>query len=291
MKINKYQEIINEKELNGLFNEPIDTFGFKEKNIRKVNENHKFWKNKWYSKIYSFFMRAILKFASFFIKIWFLNQIKGKNNYKKLKNQNFIAVSNHCLYLDNLLIRDNINKHKFFILAKEDNNVKGTRGRMLQHGGMFPIPSNPRALIKMKQELKVLLESKKRNFILIFAEKEMWHKYIKPRPTVNGAYNFAYDFNKPILPVFLEIKKYKNSDRVKRVVTHFLEPIYPNNNLDKSENIEMMKNNLEKQWIDKYYEIFKISKNQNLYKINSQGFERLNEHPEFQKQCNEIQVN
>lgn len=42
MKINKYQEIINEKELNGLFNEPIDTFGFKEKNIRKVNENHKF---------------------------------------------------------------------------------------------------------------------------------------------------------------------------------------------------------------------------------------------------------
>ena len=98
---------------------------------------------------------------------------------------------------------------------------------------VIPISKSPEYLIKtFSQELKKALD--KGNIVLIYPEEEMWFNYRKPRPLKRGAYQFAYEFNVPIISCFVEMidTNVDDNDEFYEVIykIHILKPILPDKN-------------------------------------------------------------
>lgn len=284
--MNKYYKTYLEKEYSGDFHYKLrkesifkyDLVGanyvyeISEKDNRKV----KFW-------------NGLLKKFSIFLSLFYINRIKGKENYEKLKDKSFLSLSNHVLYLDNVLLRKALKFKKFNIIVTEENNVKGFLGKRFRYSGTIPLPSsNIKAFLNFKMYLKKVLDNDI-NCVHFFGEKELWPRYSKPRPFYDGVFAFSYDFNKPILPIFLEVKTTKNLNHIKSVTTHIMPSVEPNKLLNKNEAVKEMKNKIEKMYIDKYYEIKQIDKNASLYNISKEGYDKLKDSIEFQKRCKFIE--
>lgn len=279
--MSKYYDIYLEKEFNGNFHdkvngndffkyEPIDSnyiFEISEKEKNKV----KFWEK-------------TLKIFSFIISFFYRNKIQGKMNYKNIKNKSFISLSNHCLYLDNILLRRALKEKKLKILVTEENNIKGFWGKRFRYSGTVPIPSKLKPFFKFKSYLKKILENDT-NCIHFYGEKELWPRYRKPRPFLDGVFSLAYDLNKPILPFFFDVKCSMKLSFIKKVTTYIMEPVCPDFLLEKNLSILNMKNKIEKMYIDLYYEINNLKNDVSLYNISKEGYEKLSKHIEFQKRC------
>ena len=75
----------------------------------------------------------------------------------------------------------------------------------------------------------------------------MWWNYKKPRPFKDGAFKFAYKYNRPIIPCFITMedsKEHIDGDGmpVQEYTVHIMKPIYPDSNLSGKQAIESMKN-------------------------------------------------
>jgi hypothetical protein len=73
----------------------------------------------------------------------------------------------------------------------------------------------------------------------------MWWNYKKPRVYKDGAYTFAVKNNVPVIPAFIT---YRPSGKVSEqgieemyLTVHVMEPIYPDPNLRRHDNVAQMK--------------------------------------------------
>ena len=74
-------------------------------------------------------------------------------------------------------------------------------------------------------------------------------------------FNFAVSSGVPVIPAFITME---DSDKIgddgfpiQEHTLHFFEPIYPDKNLTKSQNIEMMKKINYDLWVKTYEEVYK----------------------------------
>ena len=93
---------------------------------------------------------------------------------------------------------------------------------------------------------------RKKRWILIYPEQEMWFNYRKPRNPKRVAYYYTAKNNVPIVPLFVEIQNLDEKEteefyKVKYVV-HALPPIYPEPELATGENsFRMMEKDYEQK--------------------------------------------
>ena len=97
--------------------------------------------------------------------------------------------------------------------------------------------------------------------VLVYPEQGMWWNYRKPRPLKNGAYNFAVTSKVPVIPAFITMEDSENLDGdgfpVQEYTVHFLKPIYPDEKLTKSQNVEKMKDENYQVWVKTYEDFYK----------------------------------
>lgn len=201
------------------------------------------------------------KYTSIFNKD---TEIIGIENVKEI-NTGAIITSNHFSPQDSTVIRHFTNKigkkHKLSIIVEETNLfMEGQLGFIMNNCGTIPVSkSKEYTLNNFYPSIEKML--KKKEYILIYPEEQMWFNYRKPRPLKNGAYHIASKYNVPIIPCFIEMRELENEyeengfNKLKYII-HILKPIYPDPSKDFKTNKEEMRNKdykLKKEAYEKAY--------------------------------------
>lgn len=240
----KFDILHKEYEAEGKLNEitiPSNTH-----NAVTVDENYDFEQRGFFKKIAQFLIGLLTRLGGPILNwILFGVRFKGRKNLKALKKTGFIGVSNHVLFLDNLLIRQAIyfTGKRLFITVAPHNCKRGIGGAMMRAGGIVPIPlDHPNALKQFNK--KVHSELSKGNCIHFYPEQSLWFQYSKPRPLLKGAFTYAAKENVPVVPMFLTFKEThglrKLISHYKRVTVNILEPIFPDPDKTRGENTSNM---------------------------------------------------
>jgi 1-acyl-sn-glycerol-3-phosphate acyltransferase len=162
-------------------------------------------------------------------------EIIGLENILSVSGGAIITV-NHFNIVDNTVIRYltmKCGREKGLNIIVQESNIfmKGFFGFLMKNGYTLPVSSNLRYMQKnLRPALKEILG--RGDTVLIYPEQEMWFNYKKPRPPREGAYQFAYEMNVPIIPCFIEMREMEDIDqdgfkRIKHIL-HVMTPIYPN---------------------------------------------------------------
>ena len=203
-----------------------------------------------YSKGFAFkrfWVRLLLRILVFPILSWIKMglKIEGKKNLKRYKNEfkdGAITIANHVHMWDYIAVMRAVHNHKWPYLLAWDKNVNGESGPLVRMVGGIPIPTDdPLATVAFNHAIKKVLEEG--NFLHIYAEGSMWEYYAPIRPFKCGAASLAIKNDKPIIPMAFTYRKpnwirRKILKQIATLTLHIGEPIYPDNNLQKSEQVE-----------------------------------------------------
>ena len=174
-------------------------------------------------------------------------QIIGQENLKNVEAA--IVTTNHFKHTDSLPIRKLASlNHKQLYIVIEDINLllPGFFGFIMNNANMVPLSKSTNYLGReFPKHLKDIF--KKKAWLLVYPEQEMWYEYRKPRPLKDGAYYYAAKNKVPIISCFVEIqdlpKPEKNAPNFNKTKTilHVLPTIYPNSNLSIRANARKMR--------------------------------------------------
>lgn len=218
------------------------------------------------------------KIANFVGTRFFEKMIKnGTLKIKEVRGiENFLAVSegaiitcNHFNVADNYIVWHSIKphmkkglKHKDLYKVIREGNYTASPPpfrMILRHCNTLPLSSNKETMRKFMRAVDTLL--KRGEKILVYPEQGMWWNYRKPRPLKNGAFRFAVNAKKPVIPMFVTME---DSDKVgndgffiQNHTLHIMPAIYPDPNLSKPENINQMRDKNYELWVKTYEEFYK----------------------------------
>ncbi len=284
MAITKYDSTYQELEKQGEFNKDVTPYNYD--HTIKVDGNYVFLNKKLSFRILSGFVRGLLITLGPLVNATLFGcKIKGKENFKALKDVGCFSVSNHVNYLDNLMMRQAIGLRKRFYLTVGDFNSKsGFGGLMLRSGGTLPLPPENclSAMRNLNAAFKELLNDKR--IIHFYPEQSMWMNFRKPRPFKKGPFHYACKFDAPILPMFF---CYSDPTGIRKLfgaaykVTLFvMPPVYPDKTLTGKERINDMHRRTMKLYIDKYREFYGV-KDALIYDIDPASYETMPEETEI----------
>lgn len=195
-----------------------------------------------------------------------IKEVKGIENYRKIKNVGAIITCNHFNPFDNYAvykaIEKELKKERLYKVIREGNytNFPGLYGYFFKNCNTLPLSSNFDVLKEFLSGVEYHLKKKRK--ILIYPEQAMWLNYKKPRPLKPGAFSFAVSNNVPVLPMFItmEDSEYLDGDGypVQAYTVHIMPPVSQDPDLSKQENIKMMCDKVYQLMKDKYEEVYKI---------------------------------
>ena len=175
-------------------------------------------------------------------------KIEGWENLAGLTG-GFIMTSNHYNPIDSLPPRLSLLKHGkgrgLHIVVQESNLfMDGFFGFLMKNCNTLPVSRNLGYMSRnLKPSIGTLLD--KGEVVLVYPEAEMWFNYKKPREYMDGAYYYAVEFDKPILPCFttFEANEEYGDDGLHtlKYTFHIMPPIYPDATLPKRERRQKMK--------------------------------------------------
>lgn len=219
-------------------------------------------KNKVANKIGERFLNSLIKDNKLIIK-----EVNGIENLEKVET-GAIITCNHfnpfdCFSIEEVFRNSKQSKtKKLYKVIREGNytNFPGLYGFFFRNCDTLPLSSNKRTMIEFMKAVDKILQ--KGDFILIYPEQSLWWNYRKPKPLKNGAFNLASRNNVPIIPIFITME---DSDTigedgfpVQEYTININEPIYPDENLSKKENTEIMKQKNSQVWKQVYEEFYNI---------------------------------
>lgn len=193
-----------------------------------------------------------------------IKEVKGIEHFKNL-NSGAIVTCNHFNAFDSFAMqiaydRSGHKKRKFYRVIREGNytNFPGFYGMLMRNCNTFPLSSNFKTMEMFMKSMDTVLQ--KGHFVLIYPEQSMWWNYRKPKPLKKGAYTFAAKNNVPVLPCFITME---DSDilgddgfYVQEYTIHIEEPIYPDKNKPKAQNVEEMRQKNYDLWKKIYEESY-----------------------------------
>lgn len=206
------------------------------------------------------FMNHLLDSKQLIIK-----EIKGIENFCNLES-GAIITCNHFNAYDSFAMQiayesSGHKKRKFYRVIREGNytNFPGFYGMLMRNCNTFPLSSNFKTMEKFMKSMDIVLQ--KGNFVLIYPEQSMWWNYRKPKPLKKGAYTFAARNNVPVLPCFITMEDSdilgEDGFYVQEYTIHIGEPIYPDKNKSRAENVEEMRQKNADLWKKIYEENYK----------------------------------
>ncbi|MBR6698197.1 MAG: 1-acyl-sn-glycerol-3-phosphate acyltransferase [Lachnospiraceae bacterium] len=185
-------------------------------------------------------------------KQFVIKEIKGIEHYQNL-DSGAIITCNHFNAYDSFAMHlayeeAKQKKRKFFRIIREGNytSFPGFFGMLMRSCHTLPLSSNRKTMKEFMKAVDTHLQDG--HFILIYPEQSMWWNYKKPKPLKKGGYVFAAKNNVPVLPCFITMEDSDILDGdgffVQEYTIHVGEPIYPDTNKTKDENVkEMMEKN------------------------------------------------
>lgn len=214
------------------------------------------------------------KIANFLGTRFFENMIKKRQLIiKEVKGiENFLAVeggaiitSNHFNVAENYAvwraIKPYMKGRKLFKVIKEGNYTASPPPfrTILRHCNTLPLSSNQETMRKFMRSMDTLL--KRGEKILVYPEQAMWWNYRKPRPFKNGAFRFAVNSMKPVIPMFITMEDSDildpNGFPVQEYTVNIMPPIYPDEKLSKPENVKQMRDKNYELVVKTYEEFYK----------------------------------
>lgn len=232
-------------------------------NVDYLNEksNSKF-KSKVAYRLAEKFLDGLLKENKLIIK-----EINGIENLQKVET-GAIVTCNHfnpfdCFTVEKVFRISGQSKNKrLYKVIREGNytNFPGFYGFLFRHCDTLPLSSNKRTMVEFLNAVDVILQ--RGDFILIYPEQSLWWNYKKPKPLKDGAYKIATKNNVPVIPIFITMEDSNiigdDGFPVQEYTVNIEEPIYPDEQLSKKENINNMKEKNFEVWKDVYEEFYKI---------------------------------
>ena len=193
-----------------------------------------------------------------------IKEIKGIEHFQNL-NSGAVITCNHFNAFDSFAIQmvyeaSGHKKRKFFRVIREGNytSFPGFYGVLMRNCNTFPLSSNRKTMEKFMKSMDTVLQNG--HFMLIYPEQSMWWNYRKPKPLKKGAYTFAARNNVPVLPCFITME---DSDilgddgfYIQEYTVHVSEPIYPDQNKKRAQNVEEMRRKNFELWKKIYEETY-----------------------------------
>lgn len=221
-------------------------------------------RTKYAFKIAHWFVDILIRKKQFVLK-----EIVGIENFRNL-DCGAVVTCNHFNAFDSFAIqltyekarRTRYPRRKFFRVISEANytSFPGFYGLLMRNCNTLPLSSNKLTMKKFMFAVNTILQ--KGHFILVYPEQSMWWNYRKPKPLKKGAFNFAATNKVPVLPCFITMEDTEVMDGdgfpVQAYTVHVGEPIYPDKEKTKAENIEMMMQKNSEVWKDIYEKTYKI---------------------------------
>ena len=204
-------------------------------------------------------IKGFIKKGMFSIK-----EIKGIENWNNLTT-GAILTCNHFGATDSFITQTVLKKSKkkkLFRVVREGNYTNPPVLKFfMRNCGVLPLSSNMKTMKKFLRAVDNILN--RGDYILIYPEESMWPNYRKPKPFKDGAFKFAVKNNVPVLPIFITMedgefynKKTKQNQPMLEHTVHILEPIHPNPELNRAENIEYIKNKNFDMWVKVYEDVY-----------------------------------
>lgn len=172
-------------------------------------------------------------------------RVKGKKNYRKIKKQGCIFISNHVNPGDAFFIGFTLLFRRVWFTSLQSNlGLPFGFGSFLRRMGAVPIPEKVSQMPRFRKQLLEEIEKKRK--ITIYPEAALIPYCDHLRPFKKGAFRLALVENTPILPIVFTYRKPKGLYRIWRrkpcLTINFLEPYYPSNEGSHAERIEKAMN-------------------------------------------------
>lgn len=192
-----------------------------------------------------------------------IDRVVGIENFQAVKGGS-IVTCNHFNACDNYavwkILQPHMNGRKLYKVIREGNytNPPAPYGLFMKYCNTLPLSSNVHTMRKFMRAVDTLL--KRGENILVYPEQAMWWNYRKPRPMKDGAFKLAVNSGVPVVPIFITMEDSDKLDGdgfpIQKYILNVLPAIYPDENLNKKQNIERMKNENYKLWVKTYEEFY-----------------------------------
>lgn len=205
------------------------------------------------------FMNSMLENKQLIIK-----EIKGIEHFQNL-DSGAVITCNHFNAFDSFAIQiayeaANQKNRKFYRVIREGNytNFPGFYGMLMRNCNTLPLSSNKDTMKKFIWAVNTALTNG--DFVLVYPEQSMWWNYRKPKPLKKGAYTFAAQNHVPVLPCFITMEDSailgNDGFYVQEYTIHVAEPIYPDPEKTKAENVQWMREKNYDVWKQIYEETY-----------------------------------
>ena len=243
------KEILQEVEKNEIYDENEDIIEVWHPLDFKIDENYKYVPK---SKIFNFFSNLLyygvaIPILFFLTKIIYDLKIEGRENVQKVEG-GAISVSNHVLILDCAMVGLALDEKRVYYTTREESFKIPSVRKLIKLLRAIPIPHEMKNKPYFKKALSDIL--KDNGFVHFYPEAALWPYYTKIRNFKSGAFYFAVENNVSILPMVFTFRRPNGFRRIFKkksdVTLTILEPIKPEIQKDKKQEIEKLKENVYK---------------------------------------------
>ena len=238
---------------------PKIEFVFPEKTDEQIIEVDHKRKIKLDKKYYDRLTKVIFKIGQFFFKIIFYTiafplvrmryhlKVEGRKELKPymklLKKEGFITVSNHVFLWDYVALcaamRMGVPK-----VPAWGKIIYSKFGGWFSLAGVVPIPNDRTTFKKFYEFIGNIFKHNRHNkWMHIYPETGLWYYYVPIRPFKRGGAVFAYQYDKPIVPVGYSFRERTGISKLWQrkhpfVTVHISEPIWPDKTKEKREAVD-----------------------------------------------------
>ena len=182
-------------------------------------------------------------------------KIEGRDKIRKNRKlfaNGLMTVCNHVHRWDMLCVLQAMRYRKAWI-PMYAQAFNGKDGFLMKHIGGIAIPENFRGLRKFDQALDELRARKQ--WFHIFPESCSWYDYAPLRPFKTGAFNMAYKYNLPVLPMMISFRPRTGWRKLFRkdgplLTIHVGDPIVPDSNAARKEEVARILDLAHKAMLD-----------------------------------------
>lgn len=189
------------------------------------------------------------------IRIRFGLKIEGREKIRQNRNlfaNGVMTVCNHVHRWDMICVILAMRYRKAWI-PMYSQAFNGKDGFLMKAVGGIAIPENHKGLRKFDQAIDELASNKQ--WIHIFPESCSWYHYAPLRPFKTGAFNMAYKYSLPVLPMMISFRPRTGwrklfSKGAPLLTIHVGDPIVPDSNVSRKEEAARMRDLAHQTMLD-----------------------------------------
>lgn len=182
-------------------------------------------------------------------------RIEGREKIRKNRKlfaNGLMTVCNHVHRWDMLCVLQAMRYKKAWI-PMYAQAFNGKDGFLMKHIGGIPIPESRSGLRKFDQAFDEIVSRKR--WIHIFPESCSWYNYVPLRPFKTGAFNMAYKYDLPILPMMISFRPCTGWRRFFGIdnpllTIHVGDPIVPNPDAPRKEEVARIRDLAHQTMLD-----------------------------------------